>query len=155
MIGRVYTVPISGTASPAAAFDLFELVPATAKPIRILRIKIGQTTEPPSEEEQLGISVVRGHTTSGSGGSAPTPVPMNSADTAAGFTAEVMNTTIASAGTTVTPFEDVWNTRIGFDHAFSPEECPESINGERTVIRSTAPADAITIRGTVWVQEMA
>lgn len=151
----MYVVPISGTASPAAAFDFFELNPAANKPIRLRRIRIAQTSEPTTEEEQLAISVVRGHTTSGSGGSAATPVKLSPGDGAAGFSAEVMNTTIASTGTTVIPLEDAWNTRAGYDMAFAPEEAPECINGELLVVRSSAPADAITIRGTAWVEELA
>lgn len=152
--GRVYTVVISGTASPAAAFDLFEFNPNSAKPIRIRRIRIAQTSEPTTEEEQLGLTIQRGHSTSGSGGSAPTPRPLTSTDAAAGFTAETMNTTQATGGTPVVLVEDAWNTRAGCDIAFAPEECPEAVNGERLVIQSTAPADAVTIRATVWVEEL-
>lgn len=155
MTGRVYTVVISGVASPAAAFDLFEFNPAAAKPIRLLRLRIAQTSELTTEEEQLALTISRGHATSGSGGSAPTPVPLNSADTAAGFTAETMNTTIASTGTPVLPLEDAWNTRAGYDMSFSPEEAPEAVNAERLVVRSAAPADAVTIRATAWVMELA
>ena len=152
--GRMYTVVISGTASPAAAFDFFEFVGTTAKPIRIHRIRIAQTSEPTSEEEQLVISILRGHTTSGSGGGTPTPVPLNSQSTAAAFAAETMNTTVATGGTPVTILEDAWNTRAGYDIAFSPEERPHAVNGNRIVVRSGAPADAVTIRATAWVEEI-
>lgn len=154
MIGRVYTVVISGTASPAAAFDLFEFVPAASKPIRLLRLRIAQSSEPTTEEEQLGITVVRAHSTSGSGGGTPTPRPVSSTDAAAGFTAETMNTTQATGGTPVTMLEDVWNTRAGYDMAFAPEECIEATNGERLVVASTAPTDAVTIRATAWLMEL-
>lgn len=150
---RVYTVSISGTASPAAAFDLWELVPATAKPIRLLRIRIAQTSEPATEEEQLAITIQRGFTSSGSGGSTPSARPVNSTDAAAGFTPETMNTTQASGGSPVVLFEDTWNTRAGYDMAFAPEECIEAVNGERLVVQSGAPADAVTIRGTLWFAE--
>lgn len=153
--GRVYTITISGVASPAAAFDFVEISPAANKPVRIRRIRIAQTTEPTTEEEQLAITVVRGHTTSGSGGdTTPDGGALSPADTTAGYTAETMNTTIASAGTAVNLVEDAWNTRAGYDMAFSPEESPECINGVLLVVRSSAPADAITIRATVWVEEM-
>ena len=157
MIGRMYTVVIGGVASPAAAiFDLWEVTPVAAKPIRIRRVRLAQTSEPTSEEEQLGISIVRGHTTSGSGGSqAVTPTILLATDTAAAFTADTMNTTIASGGTTNTPFQDAWNTRAGYDMAFAPEEAIMAVNATRLVVRSAAPADAITIRGTLWVEEMA
>jgi len=154
MFGRMYTVVIAGVASPAAAFDLFELNPTAAKPIRLRRLRIAQTTEPTSEEEMLGITIIRAQSTSGSGGSATTPQPLNSSDAAAGFTAETMNTTKATGGTPVTLMEDVTNTRVGYDMAFAPEEAPESVNAERLVVTCTAPADAVTFRATAWVEEL-
>lgn len=154
--GRMYSISISGVASPAAAFDFVEINAATNKPIRVRRITIAQTSEPTTEEEQLPITVIRGHTTSGSGGdTTPDGGPMSSSDTTAGYTAESMNTTISSSGTPINLVESAWNTRAGFDLAFAPEEAPESINGVLLNIRSGAPADAVTIRMTVWVEELA
>lgn len=154
--GRLYTITISGVASPAAAFDFVEINAASNKPVRIRRIRIAQTSEATTEEEQLAITVVRGHTTSGSGGdTTPDGGPLNPNDSAAGYTAETMNTTIASSGTPINLVEDAWNTRAGYDMAFAPEEAPESINGNLLVIRSAAPVDAVTIRATVWVEELA
>lgn len=154
--GRMYTITISGVASPATAFDFFEISPATNKPVRIRRIRIAQTSEATTEEEQLAITVVRGHTTSGSGGdTTPDGGVLSSSDTASGYTAETMNTTIASAGTPVNLVEDAWNVRAGYDMAFAPEEAPECINGSLLVVRSGAPADTITIRATLWIEEVA
>lgn len=154
--GRMYSITISGVASPAAAFDLFEISPATNKPVRIRRIRIAQTSEPTTEEEQLALTVIRGHTTSGSGGdTTPDGGPLSSSDTAAGYTAETMNTTIASAGTAINLVEDAWNIRAGLDLAFAPEEAPECINGVLLVVRSGAPTDAVTIRATLWIEELA
>jgi hypothetical protein len=155
-LGRIYTLTVSGVASPATAFDLLEISPAANKPVRIRRIRIAQTSEPITEEEQLALTVIRGHTTSGSGGdTTPDGGPLKASDAAAGYTAETMNTTIASAGTPVNLVEDAWNTRAGYDLAFAPEEGPECINGVLIVIRSGAPTDALTIRATIWCEELA
>jgi hypothetical protein len=153
-MGRMYTVVVAGTASPAAAFDLFELNPVAEKPIAIHRVRIAQTSESTTEEEQLAFSIIRGHSTSGSGGSAPTPTPLTPATAAAGFGAEVMNTTVATGGSPVTMFTDALNTRAGYDMAFSPEERPGSVNGSRLVGTISAPADAITFRATIFVEEL-
>lgn len=153
MNGRIYTVVVSAAASPAAAFDFLELNPASAKPIEVLRLRIAQTSEPTTEEEQLRITCIRGQSTSGSGGSAPTPRPLNSTDPAAGFTAETMNTTVATGGSPVTLGEDALNIRAGYDIPFAPEEVPEAVNGERLVFTCSAPADAITFDLTAWVRE--
>lgn len=153
-VGRVYTVIIKQVVSPVAAFDLMEFVPAAAKPIRLARLRISQTSEPTTEEEQLAITITRGATTSGSGGAAPTPRQVRSTEPNPGFTAETMNTTQATGGTPVDMFADVWNTRQGYDMAFSPEEGIEAVNGERLVIQHSAPADAITITATAWIEEV-
>lgn len=149
------TVTISGVASPAAIFDFLELVCATAKPCRVRRIRIAQNSEPTTEEEQLDLTVIRGHATSGSGGdTTPDGGVLNSTTPAVGYTAETMNTTIASTGSPINLVEDAWNTRAGYDMAFAPEEAPEIVNAERLVVRSGAPADAVTIRATFWVEEL-
>ena len=155
MYGRTYNAVISGTASPAAAFDLFEINAAAAKPFRLLRLRLGQTSEPTTEEEQLALTIRTGYTSSGSGGSAAaSPAPTNPSDSAAGATFESMNTTQASGGSPVICYEDVWNIRAGCDIAWAPEEAPECVGGGRLVIQSGAPADAVTIRGTATIMEL-
>lgn len=154
MNGRMSTVTIDAVASPATSFDLYEIVSTAAKPCRLARLLIGQTSEPTTEEEQLHLTIVRGNTVSGSGGSTPTPGMLISTETAAGYTAETMNTTIANTGIEVKLVSMAWNTRAGIDIAFAPEEGPWSVNAERVCVRCpTAPADAVTIRATLWVEE--
>ena len=136
--GRIYTVTISGVASPAAAFDFLEVNPAANKPVRLRRVRIAQTSEPTTEEEQLALTVVRGHTSSGSGGdTTPDGGALNPNEAASAYTAETMNTTIASAGTAVNLVEDAWNTRAGCDIAFAPEESPEVQRIRRALERAS------------------
>lgn len=156
MNGRIYTVVFSAVAVSAAQ-DLFELSPADDRPIEIVGIELGQTSDAgDAQDEQLQVSIVRGHTTGGSGGSAPTPAPLSPLDGAAGFAAEVNNTTVASAGTTATLHVGAWNVRAGYIQWF-PEGCrPTATQANTTlVIRQTAPADAITMSGTLYVRELA
>jgi hypothetical protein len=156
MIGRVYAVTFSAVAVSAAQ-DLFEITPADDKPVEIVGIELGQSSDyGDAQDEGLQISIIRGHTTSGSGGSAPTPAPINPNDSASGFTAEVNNTTIASTGTTVTLHTGCWNVRGGYINWW-PEGCrPTAGQGNTTiVVRQTAPADAITMSGTLYVRELA
>lgn len=155
MNGRVYTVTFSAV-SVSAAQDLFELTPADDKPVEIIGIELGQSSDSAdAQDEQLQISIIRGNTTSGSGGSAPTPAPLNPNDTAAGFTAEVNNTTPASSGTAVTLHTGCWNVRAGYINWF-PEGCRPSASQANTLLRvaMTAPADAITMSGTLYVREL-
>lgn len=152
---RIYTVPISAVASPAAIFDVWELRPADDKPLEIIGLFIGQTSDVgDAASENLALRVIRGFTTSGSGGSAPTPSPLNRSDAAAGFTAETMNTTVATTGTTVDLHSDSFNTQAGY-YLWLPEGCEWELSQADTslVIRLSAPADAITISGNVYVRE--
>lgn len=152
---REYTITISGVASPATSFDFLEVSPAANKPVMLRRIYIAQTSEPTTEEEQLALTVIRGYTSSGSGGdTTPDGGALTPGEAAYSFTAETMNTTVATTGTPVNLVEAAWNTRAGLDLAFSPEEAPVCINGVLLCVRSSAPADAVTIRATFWLAEI-
>lgn len=160
MIGRMYLVSFENVAV-AAAQDLFELTPADDKPILITGMSLdnvgGAADAGDAQEEMLRLSVVRGHATSGSGGSAPTPRPIPfSAGAAAGFTAEVNNTTIASAGTGVTLLTLGWNVRAGLREFWPEELCLGAVQGDTTLVVRllSTPADSVSVSGTLWVCEM-
>lgn len=154
MTGRTYSVIFSAVAVTAAQ-DLFEITPADDKPVNILGLFIGQSSDAgDAQDELLQVSIIRGFTTSGSGGSAPTPAPLDNIDTAAGFTAEVNNTTVANTGTSVTLHTDTFNVRAGYQIWFPPECYPRATQANTTiVVRITAPADSLTMSGTLYVQE--
>lgn len=156
-MGRAYTVVFEAV-SLAAAQDLFELTPADDKPVKIKGISLAQTGVADvgdAAEEMLKWSVIRGHTTGGSGGTAPTPRPTDPDDAAAGFSAEVNNTTIASAGTGVTLHSGAFNVRGTYDYWWPDELEPKATQGNTTIVvrMATAPADAITVSGTLYVIE--
>lgn len=86
-MGRVYSATFSAV-SVAAAQDLFEIVAASAKPVRILGAEIGQYSDAgDAQDELLSIQFIPGYTTSGSGGTSVTPAPIDPGDTAFGGTA--------------------------------------------------------------------
>lgn len=155
-MGRKYWVDLPPTAITVAA-DLFELTPADDKPIRVLSVNIHQTSDlGDAAEEIISLVWVRGHTSSGSGGSTPTPRPCNPSDTAAGFTAEAGNTTAASAGTGVNLARHGWNVRAPLERPYTPDEAPEASQANTTLVlrMAAAPADSLTIGGAVLVEEM-
>lgn len=156
MNGRTYSV-IFNAVAVSAAQDLFEITPADDKPCEIVSLSIGQYSDAgDAASELLGIQIIRGHTTTGSGGSAPTPVPLNPNAAAAGFTAEVNNTTIASAGTTTVLHSDAFNVQAGYSYIPPLDARPVVGQGNTTlVVRITAPADALTMNGTLVVRELA
>ena len=156
MSGRLYSVSFTGTAV-TAQIDVFELTPADDKPIEIVSCRIAQDSDAgDAMDELIGVRIIRGFTASGSGGSAATPRPLNPSDAAAGFTAEVTNTSLANTGTTNDLCVDAFNVRAGWLYIPPPEACPTASQGNTTiVVRLTkAPADSLTMHGDIVVREL-
>jgi len=155
---RAYTVTIvGGTYTNAGGdFDIFELTPADDKPIEIVGLEIVTTSEvAEAQEEWIALQIIRGFTSSGSGGSAPTPVPLDPIDTAAGFTAEVMNSTVATTGTTTTPWSSGFNERAGIEKWWPQSFGPQASQANTTIVvrGSSTVADDVTISATLYVLE--
>lgn len=158
-MARTYSVTISPSTLAAASgdVDLFEISPADDKPVEICGLVLAVTSElGDAAEEILPIQVIRGFTASGSGGSAPTPGPIDPIDTAAGFAAEVLNTTVATTGTSVTLHADAFNVRIGYQFWWPEGFGPKASQANTTIlVRSSATvADDVTITGTLYVREV-
>lgn len=159
-MGRIYSVVVDST-SLSTTFDWVELTPADDKAIKLRGFLLSQTSEvSDAAEEGLRIRVFRftsAVTGGSSGGASFTPVPVDSADAAAGFTAEIRNTTVAtSGGTTVVCAELGWNIRSSPLEFWYPDErfCPKVKGAEVMIVRSeTTPADAATFMGTFWIEE--
>jgi hypothetical protein len=156
MPGRVYTVEFEATAVTAQV-DFFEFTPADDKPIEVLGLFISQSSDVgDTAEEILRYRVIRGHATGGSGGSAPTPRPLDRTGPAAGFAAETLNTTIASTGSPVNLHSDTFNIRTGLQ-LWLPESCEWGASqGDTTLLvrLMAAPADSLTMSGTAYVREL-
>lgn len=156
-MARSYAITFENVAV-AAAQDLFEVNPAADRPVEIVACYLSQSTElSDAAEEQLRLSIVRGHSTSGSGGTAATPVPLSPLDVAAGATAEVNNTTIASAGTAVTLHAETFNVRAGWVYVPDAESRPTASDTQGTLVVRllAAPADSVTMGGTLIIRELA
>jgi len=153
-MGTKYTIPIDAVASPAAQFDAFELNVASTRAVRLLKVTLGQTSDVgDANAENVKVQIITGHSTSGSGGSAPTPNPIGNGGACAS-TAETMNTTIASTGTAVTRHQSTWTTQLPFDYRPTPDEIIELAPSARLVVRIGAPADAITVSGELVFEEI-
>jgi hypothetical protein len=153
--GRMYTVSFLATAVTVQV-DLFELTPADDKPIEIVGLFVGQSSDfADAQAELLAYSVIRGFTASGSGGSAATPRPLNRSDVAAGFAAEVCNTTLANTGTTNQLHADTFHVANG-EKLWLPDGCEwEATQADTTIVVRTAaaPVDSLTMSGTLYVRE--
>lgn len=153
-MARVYTVSFTGVAVTAQQ-DFFEITCAAGKNCRIAALFLSQSTEiGDAQEEGLSIIIKSGATVSGSGGTAPTPIPLNVTDAAAGFASEVNNTTKANTGTIVSHHADNWNVRMPYV-LILPDYLQVELTGGRraTVELGTTPADSITMSGTLYVIE--
>src|SRR4051812_49351205 len=110
-MSRLYTVEFNAV-SVSAAQDLFEITPADDIPLIIHGLFVGQYSDAgDAQAELLSWRIIRGFPSSGSGGNSATPVPVRRGDAAAGFTAEINNTTVATTGTTKNVHSDAWNVQ--------------------------------------------
>lgn len=154
-MGRIYTGSFDGV-SVSAAQDLFELVAPSDAIVVIHSLEVSQSSDAgDAEEEILRISLKSGQTTSGSGGTTPTAIPLNFGDAAFGGSLEANNTTKASTGTIVTHYAWGWNVRVDFTKIWTPETRPILSPSRRCTIELVAaPADAITASGTITFEEI-
>lgn len=160
-MSRIYSVPFAGgtVTNAGGNADLWEFLPADDKPIKLRGFTFGQISEVgDAAEEGVEIQVIRlGATVTGSNGSSVTPVPMDSADAAAGFTAETNGATVATTTGTTTIMESCpWNLRASPYEKWYPDErfCPKAKQGEGLFIRLlTTVADDITFGGCAWIEE--
>jgi len=154
-MGRMYTAVFNNVAVTAIQ-DLVEIVAPADSVVVLHDIHLSQNTDVgDAAEEVLRIELTSGHTTSGSGGSAVTPVPVSLGDAAFGGTVEANNTTQASAGTIVTKYVWNWNIRVGFDKVFTPETRPIISPSARMCLElPAAPADSVTMSGSITFEEI-
>lgn len=160
-MSRIYAVPFAGTTVTNAGgnADLWEFAPATQKPMKLRGFRFGQISEVgDAVEEGIEIQIIRmTATVTGSNGSSVTPVPMDSADTAAGVACETNGATVATTSGTATIIESIpWNIRASPLEVWYPDErfCPKVKNAEFLFIRLlTTVADDITFGGVAWIEE--
>lgn len=156
-MGRVYTVNWDAETAITSQIDVFEITPADDKPVRVHELRLWQTSDlGDAAEEIIGLQIIRGFATSGSGGGTPTTVPQLANDSAAGFTAECRNTTLATAGTAAVGFSDAWNVRIPYIWTPTPEMRPVvAQTSTMFVVRlMAAPTDSLTMFASMTVEEI-
>jgi hypothetical protein len=162
MFGRVYSVSFAAT-SVSTAVDLFELDPGINRTIQLVGLmlsQVGNSDVGDAQEEILRFQILRGfENAAGGAGFAPVPIAREGSDAA--FTCRIVSTTLAGGGSLQILHEDGFNVRSGYQ-MWWPQGCgPSARSGgagfvnRRMVIRlPTAPADAITLSGTLYVAEM-
>jgi hypothetical protein len=159
-MSRIYSISYQGTVTNAGGnADLLELTPAANKPVKLRGMLLSQISEvADAAEEGLRISVQRFPATVTTGnGTAVTPIPMDSADAAAGCAAECNGATVATtSGSAVVLAEMGWNIRNSPYEMWFPDAsfAPKAKNAEALIVRmETTPADDFTGLFTFWIEE--
>ncbi len=151
---RTYSVTFENVAI-AAAQDLVQVKGAAGKTLRILRQSLAcvDSTLPASQTLRLRSQFLPATVTDGSGGSSPTPEPLDPGDAAASFTSKANNTTQASSSGTATTLEaNGCHIYSGYDYAFPR---PPVIGPSESFVFAlmTAPAASTHFSGSVVVEE--
>lgn len=161
MAGRFFTVPLTNpagiTGSPVSAIvDAFEVVNASTKILILHEVVIGQISDyGDAAAEGLPFIIKRGvgHTP-GTGGQAVTPAKHQTGDAAAAATAKICNTTQATGGTITTLRAEPWNVQAGEGYLPTPEERYTFSPSESVIVSLAAPADALTLIGSLTFEEI-
>jgi hypothetical protein len=151
-MGIMYAASFEEVAVTAAQ-DLFEVVASAASALIIHQVTITQSSDAgDAQAEMLPILIHRG-TATGSGGAPVTPSPLNLGDPAFSGTVEANNTTQSVEGAVL--HAEAFNVQIGFYYLPPPKPqiwIPPS--GLFIVELQTAPADSLTMNGTVVFEEI-
>jgi uncharacterized protein (DUF849 family) len=150
----IYSAPFDAIAVTTAT-DLFHVTVTADAPVLIHELDLCQTTDlGDAQEEVLRIGIYIG-VTGGSGGTALTEVKYASQDEAA-VTAAVLavNSSASTAGTLLGILG--WNIRVPLEKVWTPETRIRCDSAEDPIVFRllTAPADSITISGTLIWEEL-
>ena len=151
-MGRMYTAVFEEEAV-TGAIDLFELVAPADMAVAIHGVMISQSSDAgDAESEQLQVLIHRG-STSGSGGTTPTPRPLVVSTTASTVTVECVNDTQGTEGVHI--HAEAYNIMAGLTIWWPPEVRPIiSPSGRLIVEQQTAPGDSVTMSGTIYFEEI-
>ena len=151
-MGRMYTAVFEEVAV-TGAIDLFELVAPADMAVAIHGVMISQSSDAgDAESEQLQVLIHRG-STSGSGGTTPTPNPLVVSTTASTVVVECVNDTQGTEGAHI--HAEAYNIMAGLTIWWPPEVRPIiSPSGRLIVEQQTAPGDSVTMSGTIYFEEI-
>lgn len=155
--GRIYTVAWDAATGITAQIDVFELTPADDKPLFVHELKMWQTTDlGDAAEEIIGVQLIRGFTSSGSGGGTSVVGKKFDGDANASFSHECRNTSLANTGTTAIVEADGWNVRIPYIWTPAPEDRPFVAQAQTSLVvrLMAAPADSLTMFASIKVEEL-
>lgn len=154
--GPIFSAPFSATALTTNAQDLFFVTAPSNSRVAIREIRLGQTSEAgDTEAELLSLTLMRG-STSVAAGSTVTPrnVRGHTGAPIAGTAVSAPSTTLASTDSAALMLADAWNVAAGWWFNPPAAERPVIEPAQTMLLRMSAPADAMTINGTLVFQEL-
>lgn len=163
MDGLTFTATFSSVALTTVPRDVFQVLAPTNSRLELCELELGQFSDAgDAQDELLSFEIIRGSTTSGSGGSPVTPVSHQPWSRASGTSVMQNNTTVASSGGVAEYLRATsFNVRAGL--LYKPNES-RSVRpsdervfieaGQRCAFRISAPADALTMNGTLVFKEI-
>ena len=134
--------------------DLLDVLSATTTVCELLGVSLSQHTETgDAAEEELLLYLKRGvGSTVGSGGSAQTPIKLETGAAAAAFSARKNDTTIMTGGTITILHTEAWNVRSAFYFEPPPERRIFLSPAERLTLHlASTPADSITMNCAMYI----
>ena len=154
-MGRVYYAQFNNVAVTAAQ-DLFEILPAGEKPVKLLSCIVSVYDSETNEQFTCTVQRRISTPTSGSGGSAPTIYRVNTHDAAASALVEANNTARASGGTQQILHAEGWPSQGGWGFTPLPGTEPIAVSGELLAIGlENNPSASVAMNGSIVFEEMA
>lgn len=153
-ISEVYSVPFSAV-TYSAAMDMFAILTPADRTTRIRDIVIAQYSDfGDAQAEIIPILFYQGYTSAGSVGTLVTPQNIDGNEARiATTTVRCNDTTIASGGSPILKYASAWNVAAGLWYYPPQAERFWIPPSTRFVVRCAAPADALTINGTLIIEE--
>lgn len=155
--GPVFTAPFSAVALTTNPHDLFCVTASTSSRVVVREIRLGQYSEfGDSQSELLSLTIMTGSTAAASAGSTITPVNVQSHSGAPTANTAVIaaSTTLGSTTSATVRYADAWNVAAGYLYTPPPPERIVLNPGQIMLFRMSAPNDAMTMNGTITLQEI-
>ena len=157
--GPIFTFPFSATAlTTAGSVDLWCVTAPSNSRIAIREIVLGQYSDPGDAQAEMLSLVFMSGSTAPSSGTAITGLNLHRYST--GVTAATScvvvgpSTTLASTTSASVIRAETWNVAGGYRYYPVPAERPIIGMSQRFLVRMTVPNDALTINGTLMLQEV-
>jgi hypothetical protein len=154
-MSRRYSATFDNIAVTAAQ-DLFEIATPATTGCTLLGLFVGQTSrQGDTQAEMLRWLILRGATTTGSGGATITAASGLSPGVGVwSSTVKRNNTTAATGGTPQTLHADCFNVQQGIAFWWTPETAPEIAPSSRVVVNiPETPSASMTMSGTLYFEE--